>query len=213
MTKEQLLAHLDWFGPKRIGFVKFLADVRNEQNEDDYLPGIVFLRGGSVAILMILQPTGSEHERYVVMVDQARIPAATLSFLEIPAGMLEGNDFKGTAATERKKETGLEIMTSELKNMTDLALHESAISSDLQRAMYLSPGGSVVFLFFSSASSPVSDAELGNLHAPSSSLIVLTSILTFLCKRNEPTRPSPPHRSLCYICAFISSYQDVPIRS
>jgi ADP-sugar diphosphatase len=137
---------VDWFGPKRIGFVKFLADVRNEQNEDDYLPGIVFLRGGSVAILMILRPIGSEHERYVVMVDQARIPVGTLSFLEIPAGMLEGNDFKGTAAAEIKEETGLEIMTTELKNMTDLALEqaldESEISSDLQRAMYPSPGGS-----------------------------------------------------------------------
>ncbi len=134
---------VDWFGPKRIGFVKLLADVRNEQNEEDYLPGIVFLRGGSVAILMILRPTGSEHERWVVMVEQARIPVGTLSFLEIPAGMLDGNgDFAGAAANEIKEETGLEILSTELKNMTALALDQSGIPSDLQPAMYPSPGGS-----------------------------------------------------------------------
>jgi ADP-sugar diphosphatase len=137
---------VDWFG-KRIGFVKLLADVRNEQNEDDFLPGIVFLRGGSVAILMILRPRGAEHERLVVMVEQPRVPVATLSFLEIPAGMLDGNgDFKGVAAEEIEQETGIKVLKNELENMTALALEKSGISSDLQLAMYPSPGGSDEFI-------------------------------------------------------------------
>lgn len=40
-----------WFG-KRIGFVKMEAVVRNNKNNENPLPGLVFLRGGSVAILM-----------------------------------------------------------------------------------------------------------------------------------------------------------------
>lgn len=41
---------IDRFGPDRIGFMKFKATVTNDDGE--YLPGAVFLRGGSVAMLV-----------------------------------------------------------------------------------------------------------------------------------------------------------------
>jgi hypothetical protein len=41
---------IDRFGHDRIGFVKFKATVTNDRGE--YLPGAVFLRGGSVAMLV-----------------------------------------------------------------------------------------------------------------------------------------------------------------
>lgn len=41
---------IDRFGGGRLGFVKLKADVSNSQGEK--LPGIVFLRGGSVGILV-----------------------------------------------------------------------------------------------------------------------------------------------------------------
>lgn len=41
---------IDRWGPKKIGFMKFKATVTNDQGE--YLPGAVFLRGGSVAMLV-----------------------------------------------------------------------------------------------------------------------------------------------------------------
>ena len=39
------------FGP-RVGFIKFKADIVNE--EGSFLPGIVFMRGGAVTMLVIL---------------------------------------------------------------------------------------------------------------------------------------------------------------
>ena len=43
---------VDFFGGKRLGFVKLKAEVKNEKEE--HLSGSVFLRGGSVA-MMVLQ--------------------------------------------------------------------------------------------------------------------------------------------------------------
>ena len=45
--------HVDFFGGGRIGFLKLNADVSNDKGEK--LPGSVFLRGGSVA--MMVAPT------------------------------------------------------------------------------------------------------------------------------------------------------------
>ncbi|KAF1981291.1 NUDIX family hydrolase-like protein [Aulographum hederae CBS 113979] len=132
---------VDWFG-KRIGFVKFVAEISNDHG--DKLPGAVFLRGGSVAMLMILRPKDSRDERWVVLTEQPRVPAGSLSFMEIPAGMLENNTFVGGAAKEIEEETGLVVPQDELIDMTALALQDSKAPDQrqLQRAMYTSPGGS-----------------------------------------------------------------------
>lgn len=131
---------VDYFGPEKIGFVKISADVRNSKGE--YLPGIAFLRGGSVAMLMILRPSDSKNERWVVMTEQARIPAGSLRFMEIPAGMMDSGTFAGAAAKEIKEETDLEVKEKELIDLTQLALAEAGVSESLQQAMYPSPGGS-----------------------------------------------------------------------
>lgn len=47
----------------------------------------------------------------------------------------------GAAAMELKEETGLEILASELIDMTSLALEDSQTLETLQRAMYTTPGG------------------------------------------------------------------------
>jgi hypothetical protein len=41
---------VDFFGGRRIGFIKLKAEVSNDQGEQ--LPGSVFLRGGSVAMMV-----------------------------------------------------------------------------------------------------------------------------------------------------------------
>ena len=109
---------------------------------------------------------------FVVLTVQPRIPIGSLSFAELPAGMLDeenpagaslstkGNGdrssnkvtFSGTAAREIAEETGLTVSSDQLINMTDLALASSPISpssgssntsaEQLQQAMYPSPGGS-----------------------------------------------------------------------
>jgi len=143
---------VDWFG-KRLGFVKLQASVENNNGES--LPGAVFLRGGSVAMLLILQPddvpADTEKDKHVLLTVQPRIAVGSLELIELPAGMLDDGTFSGTAAKEIQEETGLEVPESELINMTQLALESStgSNSSDtekLQAAMYPSPGACDEFI-------------------------------------------------------------------
>lgn len=61
--------------------------------------------------------------------------------------MLDGNTFTGAAAKEIKEETGLEILESELVNMTELALHVPPEGDEsLRSAFYPSCGGSDEFI-------------------------------------------------------------------
>ncbi|KUI69660.1 Nudix hydrolase 14, chloroplastic [Cytospora mali] len=144
---------VDWFGGK-IGFVKTKANVEhgpisNAKSSADStkisknLPGIAFLRGGSVAMLMILRPRDSRDERYVVLTEQPRLPAGSLRFLEIPAGMLDDEkNLSGAAAREIEEKTGFKIPHNELVDMTELALaNADPPESNLKPALYPSPGG------------------------------------------------------------------------
>jgi hypothetical protein len=86
---------VDYFG-SRVGFIKMRADV---EFHGQRVPGIVFLRGGAVAILVVLRCEG---ERWVVCCRQPRVPVGRSGFLEIPAGMLDGSGhFAGVAAKVR----------------------------------------------------------------------------------------------------------------
>ncbi|KAF3396072.1 Nudix hydrolase [Penicillium rolfsii] len=144
---------VDRFGGGRLGFVKLKADVSNGRGEK--LPGSVFLRGGSVGMLLILQPddipSSQENGKQAILTIQPRIPAGSLAFAEIPAGMLDDSGtFAGGAAKEIKEETGLQVQQSELIDMTSLASGLAEGSSEngetLQKAMYPSPGGSDEFI-------------------------------------------------------------------
>ncbi|KAL1605354.1 hypothetical protein SLS60_004902 [Paraconiothyrium brasiliense] len=127
-------------------FIKLRAKVESPQG--DSIPAVVFLRGGSVAVLIIVRPTDSLDERYVIMTEQARIPAGSLSFMEIPAGMIDPKDdsFGGTAARELEEEVGLKLKEEDLINMTELALKGHETEEPLQNAMYPSPGGCDEFI-------------------------------------------------------------------
>lgn len=137
---------VDWFGTTKIGFVKLIASIKN--SSDRSLPGVCFLRGGSVAMLMILRPKDSRDERWVVLTEQPRVPAGSMKFLEIPAGMIDDSKtFGGAAAKEIEEETGFRIPASELLDLTELALQRSKMSEpSMQNAMYPSPGGSDEFI-------------------------------------------------------------------
>lgn len=136
----------DLFGGRRVGFLKLQADVANSAGES--LPGAVFLRGPSVAMLVMLLPDDDdddvppaaaprraegeeeeEEERYVLLTVQPRVAAGSLAFVELPAGMVDDDDtgesggakFAGTAAREIYEELGMEIPASELLCLSDLA--------------------------------------------------------------------------------------------
>jgi hypothetical protein len=84
---------VDMFGP-RVGFVKLRSEsqvlVASQDADGSHptvidVPGIVFMRGGSVGVLIIL---ACEGEEYTILTYQARVPAADHNLPEIPAGML-----------------------------------------------------------------------------------------------------------------------------
>lgn len=172
MLKSIEVQSVDYFGSKKLGFVKIRADIRNDK--DETLPGSVFLRGGSVGMLvsafnyikpelyadmetnveqLVLEPDDTpsssveDHERKVILTVQPRVPAGSLAFVELPAGMLDDSgSFAGAAAKEIKEETGLDIQSDELVDMTSLAAtkfgpESSEDGEKLQAAVYPSAGG------------------------------------------------------------------------
>lgn len=84
---------------RRVGFLFIEANITNP--EGHRLPGAVFLRGNSVAMLVELRtPSGS----YALLVRQARTPAGGAIY-ETPAGMLDDSgDFQGVAFKELEEE-------------------------------------------------------------------------------------------------------------
>ena len=86
----------------------------------------------------------TEAEKQVILTVQPRIPAGSLSLIELPAGMLDDSGtFAGGAAKEIAEETGLTIPAEDLTNLTELALssHASDDEEHLQQGVYPSPGG------------------------------------------------------------------------
>lgn len=103
-------------GEERVFFIKFKAKVSDHQGKS--LPGIVFLRGGSVAMLPILNCEGKQ---YTILVNQPRFCAGQFPICEIPAGMIDGEgDFAGAAARELDEELGLKIRKDELIDLTGI---------------------------------------------------------------------------------------------
>jgi ADP-sugar diphosphatase len=99
---------IDMFGPN-VGFVKFNAEVKCK---GEPVPGITFMRGGSVAILIILSLGG---EKFILCTKQARFPIGDSKFLEIPAGMMdEDGNFLGVAAKELEEETHIKVDKKDL---------------------------------------------------------------------------------------------------
>ena len=85
------------FGP-RVGFVKFRSEalvVTDTGIADGTVgvPSIVFMRGGSVGVLIVLECEGEE---FTILTHQARVAAHDHSLPEIPCGMMDGSgNFKG----------------------------------------------------------------------------------------------------------------------
>ncbi|KAI5811277.1 hypothetical protein DFH27DRAFT_532606 [Peziza echinospora] len=158
--KHITINNIDVFGPRggpkppKIGFVNLHADVRCSDPAEAPLPGIVFLRGGSVAILVIVEPEAdaqdgnAKPEPLIILTQQPRIPVGSLSLLEIPAGMIEstspgsGSAFSGTAAKELQEELGLTIRAEDLLDLCALAGLEGVDSVLEGGGVFPSPGGS-----------------------------------------------------------------------
>uniref|UniRef100_J3MAY3 Nudix hydrolase domain-containing protein n=2 Tax=Oryza brachyantha TaxID=4533 RepID=J3MAY3_ORYBR len=129
--RQILIQGIDMFG-ERVGFVKFKADIVDEETKAK-VPGIVFARGPAVAVLILLESKG---QTYAVLTEQVRVPVGKF-ILELPAGMLddEKGDFVGTAVREVEEETGIKL---NLEDMVDLT---ALLNPDTGCRMFPSPGG------------------------------------------------------------------------
>ena len=138
------LQSVDMFGPHRVGFIKLnshctLTDGKTEHPHR--LPGICFLRGSSVGILVKLHCV-DDGKDYSLLVDQPRIPIGEASCLELPAGMIDpgSGSIGGVAAKEMKEECSLDIHERDLIDLTHLAYGEETAG------MCPSPGGCDEFI-------------------------------------------------------------------
>ncbi|CAO3636271.1 unnamed protein product [Cunninghamella echinulata] len=138
--KDILIQNVDEFGLGNIGFIKLKANIQYKATGKN-VPGIVFMRGGAVSVLLILQSDDPSKEDKTILTLQPRIPIPHYSFPELPAGMLDDSgDFTGTAAKELYEETGLKIKDEELIDLTELAY------GDQWKGVYPSAGGCDEFL-------------------------------------------------------------------
>ncbi|KAJ1652242.1 hypothetical protein IWQ61_007375, partial [Dispira simplex] len=75
---------VDRFGKGAIGFIKFQVHAHYVSSGAS-LPGIVFMRGGSIAILLILQADEEPHQEYTVLTVQPRLAVPDFTHPELPA--------------------------------------------------------------------------------------------------------------------------------
>lgn len=123
---------------KNVGFTKFKPNVKTVP-DNVAIPDIVFMRGGSVAILVLLECEGQEH---VILTLQPRVAVGKFQFPELPAGMLDGNgNFNGKAAEELREETGIVITENELIDLTALICNGTDYDG-----VYPSPGACDEFI-------------------------------------------------------------------
>ncbi|KAK9388079.1 hypothetical protein V1515DRAFT_599542 [Lipomyces mesembrius] len=141
----------DFFGPakNKLGFLKLKATVEDDNGRT--LPGVVFLRGQSVAILVLVYPSRNpeaedptdfdDSKANVILTIQPRVAGASMNSIEIPAGMFDPDDsaedggkLSFTAQRELKEESGLAINAKDMKPLYtyDGGIYTSAGASDEQ---------------------------------------------------------------------------------
>lgn len=134
---------VDFFGSgdKKVGFLKLQAEIKNNGGES--LPGAVFLRGGSVGMLVVLYPeedgeSRGAGEKWVILTVQPRVPAGVLDCVELPAGMVDNGTVKGAAAKEIEEECGIVVKEEDLVELTPMQREDGG---EEENGVWMSPGG------------------------------------------------------------------------
>ena len=129
------ITDIDWFSatpnPQKLGFVKCSSEAYDYNTGKKIMSNISFIRGDSVAILILVKVCNSgsgKNKEYVLLCEQHRLPIGKKA-REIPAGMMdaEGN-IVSVVLKEVKEETGFDIK------------HKSELQS--LGSYFASPGGS-----------------------------------------------------------------------
>jgi ADP-sugar diphosphatase len=108
VIEKVTIRELVMFGP-RIGFILMEATIRMDGVK---LPGVVLLRGKSVAVCLWYKTSDG---LFVVLVRQPRVATGHMMW-EVPAGMADGEGtLQGQMFNEIKDETGLTLRVADLK--------------------------------------------------------------------------------------------------
>lgn len=103
-------------GREEVLFLKIKMSVMDKSGR--LLPGIVFLRGPSVGILIIFQT--KEHD-YVALIESTRPAIGVVSYPELPAGMIDNeNNVLRVALWETEEETGVIPNAREMIDLTKI---------------------------------------------------------------------------------------------
>lgn len=114
----------------RVLFIKLRATARDSHGTP--VPGIVFLRGNSVAMLIVLQ---CFEKNYALLVEKGRFPTGKAKFTEIPTGMLDGSgNFSGIAAKELWEKAEIAIRPEDLIDLNEIVYGKAC------DGIYPSPG-------------------------------------------------------------------------
>ncbi len=117
-------------GKQEILFLKFRAEIVDSFGRS--LPGIVFLRGPSVGIFIVLQ---TKKQDYAVLIESAQPAVGMQSYLQLPAGMMDGEkDALSVAKREMKEETGIDPQGGQMFDLTEKFYGKS------WKGIYPSPG-------------------------------------------------------------------------
>ncbi len=114
------VSDINWFSatpdPKKLGFVKFNIIALDKSTGKQIASNVVFLRGDSVAILIVVKVVNRRRtQEYVLLCDQMRVASGGRR-TEICAGMMDdAGDIASVVLKEVKEETGFDI-----KNKRDL---------------------------------------------------------------------------------------------
>ena len=179
---------VDMFGP-RAGFVKWKSTI---YMGEVCLPGIVFARGGSVAVMPVLECNGEE---YTLLCVQPRVPLGKHNVIEFPAGMLDGeNNFAGVCAKELKEEADIVISPDDLIDMGQIAWGDDI------KGMYSQCGASDEFIRQFMFKRTVSESQLEEMNGKHTGELASGETITLMvCKLSEVWKISPDSKTMCLL--------------
>eukprot|EP00802_Teleaulax_amphioxeia_P021510 Tamp_21872.p1 GENE.Tamp_21872~~Tamp_21872.p1 ORF type:complete len:202 (+),score=57.69 Tamp_21872:484-1089(+) len=194
------------FGP-RMGFVKFKGEVTDDQGR--VIPSIVFMRGASVGMLIVI--TCEEDKRqYTVLTVQPRVPAGKYALEELPAGMLDSSgSFVGAAAKELQEETGIIVKEKDLIDLT-----EKAFKGTAYHHVYPSAGGSDEVLRLFLYQTKMSRAKLNDLEGKCTGVLEEgENIKLKVISLHELWRAAPDVKALSALCIYenLLARRELPI--
>ncbi|MEI7777009.1 MAG: NUDIX domain-containing protein [bacterium] len=105
-------------GREYVLFIKLQAEIFSSEGRK--LPGVIFLRGDAVGILVVLEDENKQS--HIVLVKGSMPALGDAFYLQMPAGMTDGqNNIRAVAIREGKEETGINFEDGgELFNLGNL---------------------------------------------------------------------------------------------